>query len=197
MQNKWDQISFCCYSHEVLEDYWKDWKRSQPDTTVQFKFSDEKIKGVLPLQDDTGWQAALAGTGTVRGLDWYDGIVMWLSCDLSFRCAAVQLSMIVFQMAVRDWNLQWSCISTLRLFTVLWFTVIIVIAIKWERLRRHITWLLKELMRDNFPFHSRFMNYRVSQQCNTDHPQHFDCCWNHSEWAQFGCSESICVYILL
>ena len=61
---------------QVLLEYWKDWKRSQVDPPVPFKFSDEKIRGMLSFQHGEGWEASLAGADTVRGLDWYSRVVM-------------------------------------------------------------------------------------------------------------------------
>ena len=69
-------ITYVATLVQVLVDYWKDWKRSQADPTVCFKFLHTEIRGLLPFQDGNGWQAALAGTGMVRGLDWCDRVVV-------------------------------------------------------------------------------------------------------------------------
>lgn len=58
--------------------YWEDWKCSQANPTVDFKFSDDKnIKGML--SDDKhaeGWKASLAKTDKVKGLELCSRVVM-------------------------------------------------------------------------------------------------------------------------
>ena len=53
---------------QVLEKYWKDWKRHLTNPLVQFKF--KKVQGMLSEQRGEGWEASLKGTGKVRVLDW-------------------------------------------------------------------------------------------------------------------------------
>ena len=55
---------------QVLEKYWTEWQRHPSDQPVQFKFSGNKVQGMLSVRCGEGWEASLKGTGTVRGLDW-------------------------------------------------------------------------------------------------------------------------------
>ena len=61
---------------QVLEKYWKDWNRHPADQPVQFKFSGNKVQGMLSVQCGEGWEASLKGTGMVRGWDWCSTDVM-------------------------------------------------------------------------------------------------------------------------
>ena len=61
---------------QVLKKYWKDWKRHPSDQPVQFKFSGNKVQGMLSVQCGEGWEASLKGTGMVRGWDWCSTDVM-------------------------------------------------------------------------------------------------------------------------
>ena len=56
--------------------YWMNWKRNRADPTVQFKFSEKEIQGMLSFRRGEGWHASLAGTGTVGGLDRCSRVVM-------------------------------------------------------------------------------------------------------------------------
>ena len=54
---------------QVLEKYWKGWKRHPSYPPVRFKFSGKKVQGMLSEQRGEGWEASLKGTGKVRVLD--------------------------------------------------------------------------------------------------------------------------------
>ena len=56
-------------------EYWKDWKISQVDPPIAFKFSAEEIQGSLSLPNGEGWEASLVGFDTVSGLDGAAGLL--------------------------------------------------------------------------------------------------------------------------
>ena len=60
---------------EVLLEYWEEWRRSQADPVVPFKFSEEIIHGKLFTDHGGGWTASRAGKYTVhkREVD-YDSV---------------------------------------------------------------------------------------------------------------------------
>ena len=61
---------------QVLEKYWKDWKRRHTDPPFPFMFSGKKVRGMLSLPCGEGWEASLKGAAMVRGLDWCSRVVM-------------------------------------------------------------------------------------------------------------------------